>query len=657
MSSSSVDNSWLSSAYTRYLEAKDLSDRQSLHDSVDQPFESKYKAKQILQDLLDTTVSTELVATDDKVDDGNDDQLNSGQLLELLLHYELGAIDLDTEEPSNATKHFQLSRKLLMDITGGDSGGAADTDANDNQKNRLRLSLTLMSVVVNNQLGFIWCSRSDYTEAIGYLQEAKQAYDWWSKTSDDHLRLGLLLDFADLFTSKPLHESNVSRRLAAANETNNSNKGLKNLESGHTLTLYLMAQTYEKLGDNSQSAVYCHSTLKRQYRSLQESSESSSSSPQIDEPLMYDRIDWALNAATLSQYFASNDDFNASRHHICCALKVINSLALLSPADIESDKYRKAMADINRIVVKYSIMLLESSGTAIRDNLVVTTITEQTDEQQSTGDQKFRPYLLNDREVEELEKTIKTYPIRTLSAAQQVFKYANQCLTEAMEFYKLDERASDYISCIQDRSKLYQYLIPFDSDYDRQCRMHKRRVDALEELIKQINPKIFVGQYRQLLFELAEIHTQMAELKTCIMNDKSDDDSAAIDDRQMLVAIKKINLLFAKSIHNFDTFIKTFVDEKSANKLPDSLPADYIRPVLLAVFSIGRLYSKLVTRDPREQLRNWSKCEDNYQQCKDYLDRNPEHRSEHFADEWPLLEEMLSLIPGKMQLILNSTMY
>ena len=259
----------------------------------------------------------------------------------------------------------------------------------------------------------------------------------------------------------------------------------------------------------------------------------------------------------------------------------------------------------------------------------------------------FRPYLLNDTEVEELEKTIKTFPIINLAEAQQVFKYANNCLNEAMTFYTLDERASDYVECIQDRSKLFQYLIPYDEDLDRQCKMHKRRIDCLEQVLQQISPKHFMGQCRQIMFELAEIYTQMAELKTILMNEKT------IEEQKP--AVKKINLLIRKAISDYDDFQKTFFEE-STKKLPEVLPEDYIRPILLSQFCIGRLYTKQLCFDPRLELQNWSKCEEYYTKVKDYLERNP-HQKIHLEEELPLLEEMLKLIPQKMQTILNTTLY
>jgi len=177
--------------------------------------------------------------------------------------------------------------------------------------------------------------------------------------------------------------------------------------------------------------------------------------------------------------------------------------------------------------------------------------------------------------------------------------------------------------------------------------MQKRRIDLLEDLLKEISPQHFMAQCRQLLFELGEIYSQMVELKIHLINDKNQE--------QQIQAAKKINSLILKAILHFNNFIKTF-HEKSTDSLPQVLPDDYVRPILLCHFSIGRLLSKLITMDPREQLKNWTQCEAYYVKVRDYLNQNPQHKNQ-FEEELPLLEEMLNLIPGKLQMIMSSTVY
>ena len=316
---------WLSSARRRFLEAKDLSEVLSRKDSDNNPYESKYKAKEILEQLEQelSQFSVQSVTDDIRTD----------LLIQLLLNYDIGSIDLDTEEIASADNRFKKCVDLLNELI-YDSGI---------DSTRSNTALTLFKIVVNNQLAFIWCQRAQYSKAEPYLKNAENAYIEWEKKED---LKNLLFDFLDVFSVNPLNNNQRTKE--------SYDNGVNNVESGHTLTLYLMAQIYEKLGDNSKSAMYCHSTLKRQYKQLAD-----------NQTEIYNRIDWALNAATLSQYFATNSDFDAARHHICCALKVLNG-----SSDTETDKFKKGLADLNRIIVKYSQMLLDESANAIKEERV-----------------------------------------------------------------------------------------------------------------------------------------------------------------------------------------------------------------------------------------------------------------------------------------------
>lgn len=57
-----------------------------------------------------------------------------------------------------------------------------------------------------------------------------------------------------------------------------------------TKTKYYMAQCYQHLDDTESSAIYCHLTLKKQLKNHEFLS-------------FFDPVDWAVSAATLSQFF------------------------------------------------------------------------------------------------------------------------------------------------------------------------------------------------------------------------------------------------------------------------------------------------------------------------------------------------------------------
>lgn len=64
-----------------------------------------------------------------------------------------------------------------------------------------------------------------------------------------------------------------------------------------THTLYYLAQVNTAVGQSEKGAMYCHTTLLRQLETGQ-----------------YDPVDWALNCATLSQYYITQGNYMLSRH-------------------------------------------------------------------------------------------------------------------------------------------------------------------------------------------------------------------------------------------------------------------------------------------------------------------------------------------------------
>jgi len=97
-------------------------------------------------------------------------------------------------------------------------------------------------------------------------------------------------------------------------------------------------QVYGVLEDNLKSAVYCHNTLRRQVESND-----------------YDPVDWALNSATLSQYFMERGGFKQARHHLAAASLILDryqeELKTLEGTEEEIEaKYGKA-----RIIAMISV--------------------------------------------------------------------------------------------------------------------------------------------------------------------------------------------------------------------------------------------------------------------------------------------------------------
>jgi KIF-binding protein len=129
-------------------------------------------------------------------------------------------------------------------------------------------------------------------------------------------------------------------------------KGTLGFEKVYTLTLYYLAQVTGGEWNLPLSASYCHRTLKRQL-----------------EYKEYEIMDWALNAATLSQYFFTENQLTQSRHLLAAASCMLDrykekmAVADLTPEQREArtEEFRHRLADVHRCWAKYAIYILSTS--------------------------------------------------------------------------------------------------------------------------------------------------------------------------------------------------------------------------------------------------------------------------------------------------------
>lgn len=123
-----------------------------------------------------------------------------------------------------------------------------------------------------NESGILWMNRGETEKAKNYLIDAETYYNTFVESKAEPLSIYDVFD---------------------GNSTSENGKGEKLLEKHIVMTQFYLAQVFGSLGDLEKSAIYCHATLKKQLL--------------LGE---YEPIDWALNAATLSQYFCTNDRYS-----------------------------------------------------------------------------------------------------------------------------------------------------------------------------------------------------------------------------------------------------------------------------------------------------------------------------------------------------------
>jgi hypothetical protein len=201
----------------------------------------------------------------------------------------------------------------------------------------------------------------------------------------------------------------------------------------------------------------------------------------------------------------------------------------------------------------------------------------------------------------------------------------------AKSYYILDGFVTDHVELCQDTSQLYSKLVFFESNIDRKCKMHKRRIDTLSLLCKEISEDHYLYLIRQLLFELGECYLMLLDLK---LEQKTDLNSTKI--------VEKISHLSSLGISTFERFLSTMNDKKTKAK-PETYADEHIRPVLLAHFYLARFYSKFI----QNRIENLEQSLNQYKTIIDYINRHPDAR-EHIEQEYSICKEMIDLLPLKL---------
>jgi len=558
---------------------------QSKSDPPSTPYCSKYAAKVILEKLKIKLSEMNKESDTIEVDSVQADvELN------------MGIIDMDTEDFASAEKNFETCLATIKDHEG-------------------EPGKILTSLGVLNRLGLMWSDRGETAVARDYLLRAEQLYNTYKQENA---------------TNPPVV---VSDLLSA--QTREPEKAADMMEKLHTHTLFYLGQVYQLLEEPDKSAACFYSTLNRQLNSND-----------------FDPVDWALNAATLAQYFLANDNFMNARHHLACATVVLNKheseLTALSDSNA-SDKIEtlnRRKADLNRCWGKYCIVLLCSS----RDDL----LSKEDDELINTVNKvsiadTVKPFSSEvnatfSLDISDLEVQVTGSKVLDFEQARPVFLHGQKCLNQAKEYYTKDDNASDYVEIIQDQSKLFQYLAFFESNSERQCKMLKRRVDLLEEVLKDLNPQYYLNVCRQMRFELAEIYSDMRDIKVAMTEQGEREITAS--------SVKKINQLTEKSIKYFSLFLDSFRDLNNA--LPETYPEELTRPVLLAQFCSARLYSKLMVTTQVQKLDNLNKSLEGYRFVLDYCKKHSNIK-DIMKLEYEICEEMVKLLPLKMNQVIGVT--
>ncbi|XP_066252726.1 KIF-binding protein [Euwallacea similis] len=508
----------------------------------------------------------------------------------------LGMVAIDTEEGSTGEKHLEKCREII-------------------EKFEHLPEVVLVALNMYNQFGILW-AQLEPEKSKTYLNKGASLYQSF-KTSGK-----VPIDISELF------EPSI--------ETYNAEVALRNMEKMYTLTLYYLAQIFGKLNENFKSAIYCHITLQRQL-----------------EMADYDPIDWALNSATLSQFFMEKCGFKQARHHLAASLFILDKYkAELDEQVDKGEEYESKLetfnhrnADVARCWIKYGIFLLGKSKERLlahtedideKCNLVSDLSQMNISDDANVTSEDLQNLSFNGIDITLYEEQISDKIILQSSDAKKVFLKTLYYIKVAQEYYNLESLASDYIEIVQDHSQLYLNLLFFEDDQDNQAKLQKRRIDLLEHVINSVNPQYYMSYCRYIWFELGQTYSDIIDIKSQKLRESSQ--------RPTPQALTKINSLVSKSIKHFESLLDSF---KSNVAEREKLPEETEKTFLQAYFHVAALHGRFISMDKNTQLNNVEQQYEHYKYIAEYCEKHTAAQK-LIPMELGVCKDMVMLLPVKI---------
>lgn len=232
--------------------------------------------------------------------------------------------------------------------------------------------------------------------------------------------------------------------------------------------------------------------------------------------------------------------------------------------------------------------------------------------------------------------------------AKPVFLTAIKWIEKAKSYYTSDTEASEYAKIVQDHAMLYKQLAFFESDPSNQAKMHKRRIDLLEDLLNLLNKIFYMNIVREVLYELGTAYSNIMDIKIDAFDESQKQPQSVLNPK----AMEKINDLITKSRSKLLEFISTYYQPNTVELKPD-LTTDELIPIANSYFQIARVSYKFIT-PKRTQYENLSICLDNYKKFVELCEKYKEV-GEQMKAEVGVSKEMIQLLPLKLQRLKDET--
>lgn len=568
------------------------------------PYENFYKARTILKEIL--------------ADEVLKDETNMDVVaLKAVLNFHLAQNLFETDETGGAKTHIISTLDYFAQLP---------VERMPNFFNHL--------LVCYNMLGLMSLNTGDQHKGLGYLLKAEKLYekslelihksgetccnnmDSYSlklklyassaaARQKDIKRYAFVLKYPEL---KPVFKFYYEGGLDA-----------DALDKAFTLTTFYLAQAYGTVSqDKDQSAYYCGITLKRQVDCGE-----------------YEPKDWANNSMGLAEYYNQEQMFSQALYIIFTALE------MLPPDRHKKTKtsLRVMLGNILKTQLEYNIGLIRSG------RLESGTETEIQDLHKYINRQKlkFDGIKINFPET----KIFKTYEeVKTL------FRMAMTEYKKGAEVYVLDGFVTENVNICKQMSGLYKALASLEPDAERRVAMELKRKELIDPLYKLINPKVYIGLWRELAIEKAAIANAIYDIwrQEIFLNDKE----INFGDKKIRSRVKQMTTEGLDSIDTYEQICGFFNSEDYKSEADND---SYIQSVINAKFAIAKTYNGLVPGDVPTRVQYLQKSLEAYKFIRDFIKEKGQQKGAlnfGFAEQLKMCGEMIELLPTKIDKVLKA---
>lgn len=428
-----------------------------------------------------------------------------------------------------------------------------------------------------NALGIHKCNQEDVEAGLKYFDKAVQLYDI-AKTSGLTDSTSSFQDF--LICREPQFNFVIDGGLNG-----------RKVEQNYTLTLFYLAQAYSKQGKKDEAAWYCVLTMSRQVASGD-----------------YQVKDWAVNAINMAEYYSEKLLFSQAHYMLASAISIV-----------PPGKKQKLRKTLEMQMGRCLLSVMEYAITAAQQGT--------TEPEEVTLQKLVFPNL-----------SVQWQPLslpKDLEEAKELFRKANSCLKEAMEFFVIDGYVTEHVEMKRDLCRLYKFLSVFEPDQKRLLAMTNRRLELIEGYTQELNSSAYPQLWQHLKTDVANTFIDLYELKI-----NSGRSSQKAHDQANKFALKSI-----EHQSQLLDFIQKFEMNQDSAK-------DIVQSSLNLMFGIARTYSRLETLKPKQKVEFMTKSFIWYEQLNGYLKKvKADGYSKvlpDFDEQERICAEMVSLMPMRI---------